>query len=58
MVRVNDADVVEKGRLDPGQMIVVDLKDGTLFHDHEIKGYLASRQNSARGSRPRPRSTT
>ncbi|MEC7675557.1 MAG: glutamate synthase central domain-containing protein, partial [Pseudomonadota bacterium] len=45
MVRVNDADVVEKGRLDPGQMIVVDLKDGTLFHDHEIKGYLASRQN-------------
>ena len=45
MVRVDQANVLEKGRLDPGQMIVVNLKDGKLYHDHEIKDYLAGREN-------------
>ncbi|GAB4175416.1 MAG: glutamate synthase large subunit [Thalassobaculales bacterium] len=41
LVRVNEAEVVEKGRLEPGQMIAVDLKDGRLYHDWEIKDRLA-----------------
>jgi len=44
MVRVEEAAVVEKGRLGPGQMIVVDLQEGRLFHDREIKELLARRQ--------------
>src|SRR3546814_633340 len=41
MVLVPETDVVEKGRLGPGQMIAVDLKDGKFFRDREIKDRLA-----------------
>jgi glutamate synthase (NADPH/NADH) large chain len=41
MVRVNEADVVEKGRLGPGEMIAVDLIGGKLYHDRELKDMLA-----------------
>ncbi|HET8726014.1 MAG TPA: glutamate synthase central domain-containing protein, partial [Alphaproteobacteria bacterium] len=44
MVRVEEARVVEKGRLGPGQMIAVDLRAGKLFHDREIKDLLAAQQ--------------
>jgi len=37
-------DVVEKGRLGPGEMIAVDLKHGILLRDNEIKVGLAQRQ--------------
>ncbi len=36
-------DIVEKGRLGPGEMIAVDLKYGVLLRDHDIKATLASR---------------
>ncbi|WP_391480678.1 glutamate synthase large subunit [Nereida sp. NH-UV-3] len=42
MVPVNEANVVEKGALGPGQMIAVDMQDGRLFHDKEMKDALAS----------------
>ncbi|MHA7887558.1 glutamate synthase large subunit [Roseicyclus sp.] len=42
MVPINEATVVEKGALGPGQMIAVDMKDGGLFHDTEIKDKLAA----------------
>ncbi|MBO9453286.1 glutamate synthase large subunit [Tropicibacter sp. R16_0] len=45
MVPINEANVVEKGALGPGQMIAVDMAEGKLFHDTEIKDALA-------GSRP------
>ncbi len=41
MVRVNEAEVVEKGRLGPGEMIAVDLIGGKLYHDRELKDMLA-----------------
>jgi glutamate synthase (NADPH/NADH) large chain/glutamate synthase (ferredoxin) len=37
-------DVVEKGRLGPGEMIAVDIKHGVLLRDNEIKAGLAQRQ--------------
>ncbi|MEQ9449474.1 MAG: glutamate synthase central domain-containing protein, partial [Rhodospirillaceae bacterium] len=43
MVRVPNADVEEKGRIGPGQMIAVDLKEGKFFHDQEIKDSLAAK---------------
>ncbi len=41
MVAVDEATVVEKGALGPGQMIAVDMQKGLLFHDTEIKDKLA-----------------
>ncbi len=41
MVPVDEAKVVEKGALGPGQMLAVDMKKGQLFHDREIKDKLA-----------------
>ncbi|MQP65805.1 glutamate synthase large subunit [Niveispirillum sp. SYP-B3756] len=44
MVKINEQAVVEKGRLGPGQMIAVDLIEGRLFHDREIKDNLAAQR--------------
>ncbi len=41
MVPIDEATVVEKGALGPGQMIAVDMQDQKLFHDTEIKDALA-----------------
>ncbi|HLI09843.1 MAG TPA: glutamate synthase large subunit [Ktedonobacteraceae bacterium] len=37
-------EIVEKGRLGPGEMIAVDLKYGVLLRDRDIKAALASQQ--------------
>ena len=42
MVPVDEATVVEKGALGPGQMIAVDMGEGRLYHDREIKDKLAA----------------
>ena len=42
MVAVPDSEIAEKGALGPGQMIAVDLVEGRLYHDREIKDRLAS----------------
>ena len=42
MVPSDEARVIEKGALGPGQMIAVDMKEGKLFHDTEIKDALAA----------------
>jgi len=42
MVPVDEAMVVEKGRLGPGQLIAIDLAEGRLLHDSDIKDELAS----------------
>ena len=44
MVRIDETKVSEKGRVGPGQMIAVDLEEGRLYHDHELKDMLAARQ--------------
>ena len=44
MVRLNEQELVEKGRLGPGQMIGVDLVAGKLYHDREIKDLFSGRK--------------
>ena len=44
MVPVDEETVVEKGALGPGQMVAVDIEEGRLFHDAEIKDLLAASQ--------------
>jgi len=41
MVPLDEANVVEKGALGPGQMIAVDMKKGKIFHDTQIKDKLS-----------------
>ncbi|MDU8942368.1 glutamate synthase large subunit [Ovoidimarina sediminis] len=41
MVPVDEATVVEKGALGPGQMLAVDMKKQKLFHDTDIKDKLS-----------------
>jgi glutamate synthase (NADPH/NADH) large chain len=42
MVPVDESTVVEKGALGPGQLLAVDMKEGRLYHDTEIKDKLAA----------------
>jgi glutamate synthase (NADPH/NADH) large chain len=44
MVRFDEVDVIEKGRVGPGQMIAVNLAEGKLFHDRELKDWMATQQ--------------
>ncbi len=44
MVVVDELAVREKGALGPGQMIAVDMVEGKLYHDTEIKDRLAASQ--------------
>ncbi|KFI28872.1 glutamate synthase large subunit [Paenirhodobacter enshiensis] len=44
MVAIEETNVREKGALGPGQMIAVDMREGRLYHDREIKDRLANSQ--------------
>ena len=43
VIDVDPARVVEKGRLQPGKMFLVDTTAGRIIEDEEIKGHLADR---------------
>jgi glutamate synthase (NADPH/NADH) large chain len=42
MVPLDEARVKEKGALGPGQILAVDMKEGKLYHDTEIKDKLSA----------------
>ncbi|MGK7889976.1 MAG: glutamate synthase-related protein [Leptolyngbyaceae cyanobacterium] len=44
VVEVNEADIVEKGRLGPGTAIAVDLENHQILHNWEIKQKIAGQQ--------------
>ncbi|MBM3618045.1 MAG: glutamate synthase large subunit [Alphaproteobacteria bacterium] len=44
MVQVPEADVLERGRLGPGDIIGVNLIDAKLYKDSELKDHLAAQQ--------------
>jgi len=41
MIKIPEKDIVKKGRLGPGELIAVDLKEGKLYQDKEIKDYIS-----------------
>jgi glutamate synthase (NADPH/NADH) large chain len=47
MVQISESAVVAKGRMGPGQMIAVDLDEGRLFTDTEIKDRIAAEADYA-----------
>lgn len=42
VLKVDPANIVEKGRLQPGRMFLVDTEQGRIIPDEEIKGELAT----------------
>ncbi|MCF6305984.1 MAG: glutamate synthase large subunit, partial [Rhodobacteraceae bacterium] len=42
MVKVPEANILEKGALGPGQMLAVDTVEGKLWHDVKLKNMLAA----------------
>src|SRR5205823_3548963 len=47
VVSMAPEDVVERGRLGPGQMLLVDTRDGSLLRDSDAKERAASRHDYA-----------
>ncbi|MBO9712429.1 glutamate synthase large subunit [Sphingomonas sp.] len=47
MVPVPETEIVAKGRLGPGQMIAIDLDEGTLYDDQAIKDRIAGEADYA-----------
>jgi glutamate synthase domain-containing protein 2/glutamate synthase domain-containing protein 1/glutamate synthase domain-containing protein 3 len=45
VVPLEPAQVVERGRLGPGQLLLVDLREGTTYRDAEAKEHVASRHD-------------
>ena len=45
MVKVDEAEIIEKGRVGPGQMIGVDLDSARFYADEELRDMLAARHN-------------
>ena len=41
MIKIPESKVIKKGRLGPGEIIAVELKEGKLFNDKEIKDYIS-----------------
>ncbi|MEY4642729.1 MAG: hypothetical protein RLZZ227_2723 [Pseudomonadota bacterium] len=44
----NPEDVVAKGRVGPGQMLVVDTQEGKILHSDDVANYLKARQPYAK----------
>ncbi|WP_119420501.1 glutamate synthase large subunit [Desertibaculum subflavum] len=44
MVPLPESEIIEKGRVGPGQMLAVDLKKGRLYRDRAVKDKLAAEQ--------------
>jgi glutamate synthase (NADPH/NADH) large chain len=44
MVKLDESEIVEKGRVGPGQTIAVDLDEARFYGDEELKDLLAARQ--------------
>ncbi len=42
MVNVSDANIIERGRLGPGDILGIDLREGKLYRDRELKDLLAN----------------
>jgi glutamate synthase domain-containing protein 2/glutamate synthase domain-containing protein 1/glutamate synthase domain-containing protein 3 len=44
VLEIDPAEVLEKGRLAPGQMLLVDTAQGRMIRDHEVKSSLSRRR--------------
>src|SRR5438105_3867530 len=45
VVPLEPAEVVERGRLGPGQLLLVDVREGAIYRDQEAKEHVAARND-------------
>jgi len=45
MVSLDEAGIIEKSKLGPGQIIGVNMKEGKIYHDAELKAQLMARRD-------------
>src|SRR5205807_6459525 len=45
VVPLDPAEVIERGRLGPGQLLLVDLREGKTYRDAEAKAHVGSRHD-------------
>ncbi|HXM54979.1 MAG TPA: glutamate synthase large subunit [Candidatus Dormibacteraeota bacterium] len=45
VIPLEPSEVVERGRLGPGQLILVDVREGVTYRDHEAKEHVAARHD-------------
>ena len=45
MVNIDESTIIEKNCLGPGQMIAINMREGKLYHDHELKEEMTRRRN-------------
>ncbi len=45
MIKIPEEKIIKKGRLGPGELIAVELKEGKLYQDKEIKDYISKDYN-------------
>jgi glutamate synthase domain-containing protein 2/glutamate synthase domain-containing protein 3 len=45
VIPLDPADVVERGRLGPGQLLLVDVREGVTYRDLEAKAHVAARHD-------------
>jgi glutamate synthase (ferredoxin) len=57
VVELEESRIIEKGRLGPGQMLAVDLEQGRVLHNWEVKEESASRHPYGRWLAEQSRST-
>jgi glutamate synthase (NADPH/NADH) large chain len=50
MVNISDAQIIERGRLGPGEIMGIDLKSGKLYKDNALKDHLAAQHPYERWS--------
>ncbi len=41
MIKLPEENIIKKGRLGPGELIAIDLKEGKFYQDKEIKDYIS-----------------
>jgi hypothetical protein len=44
VVPVDEADIVYKGRLQPGKMFLIDINEGRIISDEELKAKIATQK--------------
>ena len=52
VLEVDPANVLHKGRLEPGRMLLVDTKQGRIVEDEELKQPLPRNSRTANGLKP------
>ncbi len=47
VLNVNEEDIIEKNRIQPGKMFLIDIEKGKIYNNEEVKGMVCNNKNYA-----------